>query len=208
MSQWTHILGVVRFDSMNKNVWPEPPNKEEALKAEFTFVDKCFQNSDIPNGSEGPIECQTIMTNRGPTVLLTGDLRDFGKEDLPRITEWLNALVKDMQEVALAARCLLFVRDTMVHCQVEFDETVYLISRNEDTPDKAFTLNKYSQSKADMVMKSPPRRRTKKELDWAIEKQQESLNYNEDHFAELENLIRAQKHRLKELQRERETAPD
>jgi uncharacterized protein with PIN domain len=133
MSQWTHVLGVVRFDSMNKNVWPEPPNKEALVKAENDLVNRIFQESKIPAGSEGPIELQTIITGRGPTVLLTGDLRDFGKEDLGEIVTWLNGLNKKIKEEAIEERrVLLIVRDAMIYCDVEFDNNTYLIMRNED----------------------------------------------------------------------------
>lgn len=145
MSQWTHILGVVRFDSMNKNVWPEPPNKDKLIKLEADFVDNFFQQSQIPSGSEGPIECQTVITDRGPTVLLTGDLRDFGKENLSEIVDWLNTLGKEIHKVALDQCSMLFIRDAIVHCEVEFDKATYLIKRNEDIADSPFFLAKYSK---------------------------------------------------------------
>jgi len=37
MSQWTHILGIIRFDSFNMNVWPEPENKHKTVLKELNY---------------------------------------------------------------------------------------------------------------------------------------------------------------------------
>lgn len=146
MSQWTHVLGVVRFDAMAQNCLPEPPNKVAILKADTEFVERLFQQDGIPAGSEGPIECQVIMTDRGPTVLLTGDLRDYGKEDLPEIVNWLNAITKQAHEDAVAQRRVVWLRDAIVWCEVEYDKTTYLIGRDRDSKEvpAPFQLFKHS----------------------------------------------------------------
>jgi hypothetical protein len=131
MSQWTHILGVVRFDSMAKNVWPEPRNKDEIVKHEADFVHDFFQRTNIPSGSEGPIEVETVITNRGPTVLLTGDLRDFGAEDLNSIVDWLNQLKGEINKSFQNEKMMLFIRDAVINCNVEFDNRTYIITEDE-----------------------------------------------------------------------------
>lgn len=143
MSQWTHVLGVVRFDSIAKNVWPEPRDKDYIVKTEADFVHDYFQRGDTPSGSEGPIEFQTTITGRGPTVVLAGDLRDFGKEDLVTIVDWLNKLRENIQKSFHNEKLLLCLRDAFIYCDVEFDENTYLIK--EDEEEKNFILVKYSK---------------------------------------------------------------
>ena len=125
MSQWTHILGIIRFDSMAANVWPEPPQKTKVLKDEVKFIHNLFQKGDTVSGSERPIEIQTILTNRGPTVVITGDLRDFGKKDLPKIVNWANAIIKVINKEKKKYPTLL--RDAFINCNVEPNESFVIV---------------------------------------------------------------------------------
>jgi len=143
MSQWTHFLGIVRFDSMNLNVWPEPPDKNNLGLQEVKIIHKLVQMTSEPRGSEGPIQYETILTNRGPTVVITGDLRDFGYEDLKDVVGWLNYLLKIINEYALKNKWMIFIRDAIVNCDVEYYGDKLLIELNEDC-DK-FILNTYKK---------------------------------------------------------------
>jgi len=147
MSQWTHITGVIRFDSILQNMWPEPFDKTNKAIEEVKIVHDIFQRGIEPAGSEGPIKIDTIMTNRGPTVVLTGDLRSFGVEDLKTITEWLQdretAISKDSRLP------MLMVRDTNIICDVEFDG-LYLITHDHDYKT---AIDKFGMEK---VRETPP----------------------------------------------------
>ena len=131
MSNWTHILGVIRFESMNANVWPEPPNKTKVLAEEAELVHVMFHAVELPHGSEGPLSVETILTSRGPTVVLTGDLRDFGKEDLPSIVKWVNERKDTIKD--------LFVRDGFIRCEIEYGSDTFII---DDSKDDDFELRK------------------------------------------------------------------
>ena len=131
MSQWTHILGVIRFDSMGANCYPKPPEKDFILKTQASTVNAIF-NSNLPAGSEGPLEINTFLTERGPTVLITGDLRDFGKEDLREVLEWVNDCVSKAHKKYKQIKSfheLYHLRDGIVYCEVEYDDTLYLIRK-------------------------------------------------------------------------------
>ena len=119
MSQWTHILGIIRYDSMMKNIWPEPMDKEIIVREEAELVDRLFKTSILPTGSEGPIEIKTIITNRGPTVIVTGDLRDFGSEDVPEILSWIVKVSKEIEKTCEKNSIILMLRDGIVQCDVE-----------------------------------------------------------------------------------------
>ncbi len=119
MSQWTHFLGVMRFDSMALNVWPEPHNKEDITQQEADLVYRIW-SSNLPMGSEGPIEIKTQITGRGPAVLITGDLRDFGMEELPDVLDWVNRCCQAVHEEAEKKKICLFLRDGFVYCDIEY----------------------------------------------------------------------------------------
>ena len=144
MSQWTHFLGVVRFDSMGANCLPPPPGKNELLQDQLSEVNAVFQ-TNIPNGSEGPLKIDTILTGRGPSVLITGDLRDFGKKDLEVVLEWVNdcnnTINKNLKKGGKNFNNLYFLRDAIIYCEVEFDDTLYLIRQIKDaSPDASKTF--------------------------------------------------------------------
>ena len=126
MSQWTHFLGVMRFDSMALNVWPEPHNKEAITNKEADFVHRIWSYNS-PMGSEGRMEIKTQITNRGPTVLIVGDLRDFGLADLDEVLTWVNNCCRDVRKEAEAEGLIMFLRDGFVYCDVEFYKTRLII---------------------------------------------------------------------------------
>ena len=134
MSQWTHILGVIRFDTMSKNVWPKPLDEETVTLKENDFIHNIFKNTPLPEGSEGPIRVDTILTNRGPTVIITGDLRDFEKGDLQQIVVWLNGCLASVRKLA-KENIMIWIRDSLIRCEVEHNETLYLIVRNRSGKD-------------------------------------------------------------------------
>lgn len=121
MSQWTHVLGVVRFDDSDRSVFPKPRVDNSVTKADI--VHRIFQG-DIPGGSEGDLEVQTIITDRGPTVILTGDLRNFGRGEVDEICKYLSDSVdrikKDERLIGQVLPVPLSVRDAIVDCNVEF----------------------------------------------------------------------------------------
>jgi hypothetical protein len=143
MSKWTHFLGVIRFDSFNLNVRPEPPQKDKLVSIEVNAIHKLFQSIMEPRGSEGPIQYETILTNRGPTVIITGDLRDFGYEDLNKIVEWLNDLLEIIREYFDKNKWIVFIRDAIINCDVEYHDDKLIIEL--DNKHEVFILNTYNK---------------------------------------------------------------
>lgn len=124
MSQWTHILGIIRYDYMAQNCWcsetdglPECYNPEEKIKLLTTLY-----NENIPEGSEGPIEVSVINSNRGPIIVLSGDLRDFGNEDVQEIVNWITAVNKEIclqNDKVIDSIDVLVIRDSIISIDVE-----------------------------------------------------------------------------------------
>lgn len=151
MSQWTHVLGVIRFDSMAKNVHPEPYNKDDIIHIEMDMVHNVFQHLR-PEGSEGSLEIKTILTNRGPTVVISGDLRDFGEMDLQDILIWVNQCAKALIKQAQKSRMMIWPRDGFINCDVEYSTEKFIIESdgNRDHTDNNadwFALSTYPEEK-------------------------------------------------------------
>lgn len=88
MSTWTHITGIIRVDDLFGHKWKE----FNEIFIENTFEkpsDKC----NMPAGSEGSLRWN-LITNPDDSslakyiIVLWGDLRDFGKDDIHEIQQW------------------------------------------------------------------------------------------------------------------------
>jgi len=134
MSQWTHVLGMIRFEDMDRSVWPKPRIDRSQQKADVIH-DIFLRN--IPSGSEGDLDVQTIITHSGPTVVFSGDLRDFGESDIPEICKWLNdsySSVKGNRSLfGTVLPCPMTVRDVVINCDVEYHKNKLMIVYNSDS---------------------------------------------------------------------------
>lgn len=125
MSQWTHILGVIRYDYMAQVCWCSKTNGRPSCwnpKQKIKIL-KSLYKKDVPTGSERPIEVKVINSSRGPIVVLSGDLRDFGGDDVKQIVTWLNNISKEVDKdnkKAEDAEDTLDLRDSIVNCDVEY----------------------------------------------------------------------------------------
>lgn len=91
MSQWTHVCGVVRYDDLRRAIYRARPG---------TFT---IELPDPPCGSEGPL---TVVTHNGQgghesfgymtAVMIFGDLRDFGEEDVPELRKWWDRITTEL----------------------------------------------------------------------------------------------------------------
>jgi hypothetical protein len=139
MSQWTHILGVIRYDSMASNCYPIPWNHNDIIAMEMDTVSRSYQAGLVPYGSEGPLEVDFKLTKRGPTVIITGDLRDFGVENLGNIVEWISESNRRILANPDMIKSMLVLRDVFVNCNVEYNENLYVI----EEVDEKIVLNIY-----------------------------------------------------------------
>ena len=131
MSIWTHVLGLVRYDSITQNVWPEPKNKGNTVAEELEVI-RNFYSNNIPEGSEGPLQVDFFLANRGPIVVITGDLRDFAIPQVSGIVKWLNDCYAEALEYIKKHHFMLHLRDSCISCTVEPDKII-LISSEIDT---------------------------------------------------------------------------
>lgn len=111
MSQWTHVAGAVRYDSL-----PFFPDNKQRIQA--------LIQENLPTGSEGPLTVTVEMTDdhslNVANVLIAGDLRDFGSEDVQGVLEWFGRIAKPDKSHSL------MVRQAVLTIEVEAGETVTL----------------------------------------------------------------------------------
>jgi hypothetical protein len=124
MSQWTHVLGLIRYDYMAQNIWCSDTGGKPYcynIKEKIKFLKKIYKK-DIPEGSEGPIEISVTNSNRGPVVRLTGDLRDFGLSEVEGIISWLNNVQTNLTKINRKTDFYdtLSIRDSIVCVDVEY----------------------------------------------------------------------------------------
>jgi hypothetical protein len=134
MSQWTHVNGSIRIDSLRIVGAPMPglpmtvSDIEERLGRVVRFDDSEWETT-VPCGSEGSLE-YTVTENPDKhhlaafTVNIWGDLRDYGSGDVHEIEEWLNKVVKDWM-----------IRDLVVNVDVEFsgERIIFVNSHDKST---------------------------------------------------------------------------
>lgn len=120
MSQWTHVAGIIRLDSMGYNLVmgmaAQEKNKaikEAAVKSLGHTTPRDFDTSDregwnkcdVPRGSEGSLQYDVCPNSNKDTHSLSwgciniwGDLRDFGNSDVPKIREWFQQSILRLQK--------------------------------------------------------------------------------------------------------------
>ena len=84
MSQWVHVHGMVRVDSLFGIAIPGDTGE---------VITESFKNP--PTGSEGELRVHPHQTREHNSlswgyVAIENDLRDFGIEDVPEIEKWLR----------------------------------------------------------------------------------------------------------------------
>lgn len=94
MSVWTHVAGVIRVDCIRGI--SEPEFNKIFIKSLWSEY-----NSDcnMPSGSEGSLDFRVIENPykdsvAAYTVVIFGDLRDFGAEDIHKIEKWWDRVLE------------------------------------------------------------------------------------------------------------------
>ena len=96
MSIWTHIAGVIRVDCI-RCICKQPDFNK-------IFVRELWDENtsglcNMPMGSEGSLDFRVIENPdkdslAAYTVVVFGDLRDFGVANIPEIEDWWNRVLE------------------------------------------------------------------------------------------------------------------
>lgn len=98
MSQWTHVAGMVRFDTIRHLM---RSHNDETMQR--------IVEESVPSGSEGPC---VVHVHENPmkealaafAVSIHGDLRDFGHEDIEEIETWMKGVSRRARAERIAIR--------------------------------------------------------------------------------------------------------
>lgn len=137
MSQWTHVLGTIRFDYYAQVIWSSDTDgrpKCYDIQKKIKKLKNIF-NKDVPRGSEGPLEIKVINSERGPIVTISGDLRDFGSQnDIKSIINWLDKSIDKIEKYNQNYQFEdhLDIRDSIISINVEFSQKLIVLVFNEN----------------------------------------------------------------------------
>lgn len=116
MSQWTHVAGLIRLDSIGVNIVRSPTRiKNEKVKdavtkalgntCDYDSEREAWEKCTVPRGSEGSLQYEVYPnsdkdehTANWGYVAIWGDLRGFGTEDLPNIQDWFEKSLAKLQK--------------------------------------------------------------------------------------------------------------
>lgn len=115
MSQWTHVTGIIRLDSMGAIVTGPAPTKnlkirEAAVRAlgktsDYHLEPGAWDECTVPCGSEGSLQYNVYPNSDSDDHALTwgyasiwGDLRDFGIENLQEVYDWFKGSLERLQK--------------------------------------------------------------------------------------------------------------
>lgn len=94
MSTWTHVAGVIRVDCI-RMLCKKPDFRKIFVKS---LWGEHNTDCNMPMGSEGSLDFRIIENPNEDalaayTVVIFGDLRDFGVADIPEIEDWWNKVL-------------------------------------------------------------------------------------------------------------------
>ena len=117
MSIWTHVAGVIRVDAI-RGLLPTPDFDKIFIKSLWGDTN---MDCNMPMGSEGSLDYRVIENPdkdsiAAYTVVIFGDLRDVGADDIPDIKEWWEHTLTQFD----------MVRQAVLQIQPENGDTVIL----------------------------------------------------------------------------------
>lgn len=97
MSEWTHVIGAIRYDGLGALGKDQP---DLGTSCGYYDDDEQWEECDIPCGSEGSLQ-YAIWTNPDDNCVarwiatIFGDLRDYDEGKSQEVIDYFNRIVKD-----------------------------------------------------------------------------------------------------------------
>lgn len=138
MSQWTHIVGMIRIDAMGNHGGVDPIiRKCFGNTCQYNDTSKVWDECNVPCGSEGSLQYDVVYFGYKETkgnihsssiswgaVQIWGDLRNY--DDHEEIYQWVLKVVKKLEKHHL------YVRDMAIKIHVEYQSDYFITIRDTD----------------------------------------------------------------------------
>ncbi len=116
MSQWTHVAGIIRLDSLGNNIVRGPQEvKRKAIDAaikkalgnicNYSSSSEEARECNVPSGNEGSLQYRAYPNSDGDEhsmswgyVAIWGDLRGFGAAEATGIEDWFQKSLFRLRE--------------------------------------------------------------------------------------------------------------
>ena len=143
MSQWTHVAGIIRVDSLLDMVGRSAP-PGVLIRA---------VSLPPPTGSEGPIQFDVVGTRQDNSlawghISFWGDLRDYDKVE--ELRAWFEAYLKALMRQRLA------IRQAIMEAQVEGYSPLTFVYRDPDVVERVGPLLDVPISMSEVMRAGPP----------------------------------------------------
>ena len=111
MSTWTEVTGIIVCDWCSFSY----PNKDKVKKDIIVRkhkVDKIL-NTNLPEGTEHPLNINYLNGNNYNVIIITGSLRDFNSIDIQeKITPWWDNIINKLDYIRQAVMSCTCCRKT------------------------------------------------------------------------------------------------
>lgn len=175
MSQWTHVAGTVRLDSIGmilvgglyaykRQIMMEAIQSAFGITCDFDSPVEVWDDCSVPCGSEGSLQYRIVPNSEEEThnaswgsVVIWGDLRDFGHERVGEIADWLEEALRDLRPQALPQAEGLSEQDKLVRALGTFSiRQAVLLVEVERGPRLFLTFDEETGKVVSTEMATPP----------------------------------------------------
>ena len=134
MSQWTHVCGLIRIDSM----WDVRKSLIDSFGKTYKYADsiEAWEACTVPTGSEGSVQYDIVNTRDEKKFALSGgsitfgyvaihgDLRDY--DDANEIYEWIKNACGNEETAGW------WVRSCCVRVEIEYGKSFIIYDENDE----------------------------------------------------------------------------
>lgn len=113
MSTWTEVTGIIVCDWCSFS-YPDKDNVKIDIISRKQKIEKIL-NTNIPEGSEHPLNINYLNGNNYNVIIITGSLRDFNSIDIKeKIAPWWDKIIYHLDHIRQAVMSCTCCRKTYI----------------------------------------------------------------------------------------------
>ena len=113
MSTWTEVTGIIVCDWCSFS-YPDKDNVKIDIISRKQKIEKIL-NTNIPEGSEHPLNINYLNENNYNVIIITGSLRDFNSIDIKeKIAPWWDKIIYHLDHIRQAVMSCTCCRKTYI----------------------------------------------------------------------------------------------